>query len=245
VLGFTIPQLNRPIGESEVNQLAAFESLALFAPTIAGPSQTRASKPDAETNQRRKSRTFPRESRRTFEDLPPTSQETGPKTTSRLPGDRDSPETYRGAVVGRGTKNAAPPDPDSIPLVAGRLPDLPENLPMMVNPLDSNAPLELRVRSYLHTNCAHCHRDRGGGNSKLRLRLAHSVDQMNVMEVPPEHGDLRLDGALIVTPGDPQRSILLERMRRRGRHQMPPLGSQLPDTAAVELIEAWISAQQP
>ena len=35
----------------------------------------------------------------------------------------------------------------------------------LVDPYDSSADLEERARSYLHVNCAHCHRDGGGGTA--------------------------------------------------------------------------------
>ncbi|MFN7806263.1 MAG: PQQ-dependent sugar dehydrogenase [Planctomycetaceae bacterium] len=245
VLGFTIPQLNRPIGNDEVNQLAAFESLGLFAPTIAKPADPRAPKSLTESSQRRKSRSFPGESRRQFEDQVAPGQEQSQKSPARLSGGQKSPDTPQRTGSGKVANKVASPNPQPISLVAGRLPDRPERLPRMVNPLDSNAPLDLRARSYLDTNCGHCHRESGGGNSKIRLLFERPSLEMNIVGMPPEHGELELKEARIAAPGNPDRSILLERMRRRGKHQMPPLGSALPDTAGIERIEAWIDAQPP
>ena len=53
-------------------------------------------------------------------------------------------------------------------------------------------------------------------------------------------------GARHVVPGDPGASVLVERMRSRDpRVQMPPLGTSLPDAAALALIERWITQDFP
>ena len=46
----------------------------------------------------------------------------------------------------------------------------------------------------------------------------------------------------VVVPGDPSRSMLLERISMRGGGQMPPLASHLVDTQAVTLVTAWIDS---
>jgi hypothetical protein len=53
--------------------------------------------------------------------------------------------------------------------------------------------------------------------------------------------------AQLVTPGASHASVLTLRMRSRDpRVQMPPLGSDVPDSEALALIERWIdSSLQP
>jgi hypothetical protein len=47
----------------------------------------------------------------------------------------------------------------------------------------------------------------------------------------------------MITPGAPDLSVLLVRMRsRRPSTQMPPLGTVVPDREALELIAAWITS---
>ena len=65
---------------------------------------------------------------------------------------------------------------------------------------------------------------------------------MNICNVVPGHGDLGINGARIVTPGDHTRSLLWERMQRRDSFGMPPLGSTLVDTAGRQLLLDWIDA---
>lgn len=109
---------------------------------------------------------------------------------------------------------------------------------------DSSASLEDRARGYLHTNCAHCHTNSGGGNSEIQLH--HSVDRekMMLIGVRPMHADFGIPGAMLVAPGDPDRSVLVQRISRRGHGQMPPLGTFRVHKEAVEVIRAWIASME-
>jgi hypothetical protein len=47
----------------------------------------------------------------------------------------------------------------------------------------------------------------------------------------------------VLVPGAADQSVLVQRMRSRAPHvQMPPLGTAVPDTAALALIERWVNA---
>jgi len=48
--------------------------------------------------------------------------------------------------------------------------------------------------------------------------------------------------ARLMAPGDPDRSILLQRMKDLGERRMPPLASHLVDDYGVSVIEAWIKS---
>ncbi len=121
------------------------------------------------------------------------------------------------------------------------LADDPANLPALADPFDPAAPLEARARAYLHTNCAQCHQP-AGPMSSIDLRYTTADADMNICDVTPVRGDLGISGARIVAPGDPDRSILLQRMMRRDRFGMPPFGSFIPDSAGAELLRQWIVA---
>jgi putative heme-binding domain-containing protein len=107
------------------------------------------------------------------------------------------------------------------------------------NPADPNIPLETRARTYLHLNCAHCHRDNGGGIVPLRFEASGPLENMRAL-VPPLRGDFGITGAQLLTPGDPWRSVLLYRMSKLGSGRMPHLGSQVVDSFGLQLIERWI-----
>jgi hypothetical protein len=65
---------------------------------------------------------------------------------------------------------------------------------------------------------------------------------MRVVNVVPEAGTLGISGARLVKPRDPNGSILLERMKRRDLHQMPPLATSVVDEDAVKLVRDWIQS---
>jgi hypothetical protein len=108
--------------------------------------------------------------------------------------------------------------------------------------------LEPRVRSYLHANCAHCHTDAGGGNSAMELRWTTLPERVRLIGVPPQHDKFGLPDALIVAPGAPERSILMQRLMKVGTGGMPPLAKSRVDAEAVKLFSEWIRqlpAQKP
>ena len=121
-------------------------------------------------------------------------------------------------------------------------------LPALVHPYDSRQPLERRARSYLHVNCAHCHRFGGGGGQVvLELELSKPLSQTGIYNERPRQGDFSLTDARLLAPGEPGRSVLLYRVAKFGRGRMPHWGSEWPDRAAVELLSDWICSlgQQP
>lgn len=122
------------------------------------------------------------------------------------------------------------------------LSDVPANLPALADPDDQSASLHDRARSYLHTNCAQCHQPGGPTPVSMDLQYFTANASMNICDVMPENGDLGLTNARLVVPGAPTQSVLLERMKRRDVHGMPPVGSFIVDADGVALIDAWITA---
>jgi uncharacterized repeat protein (TIGR03806 family) len=115
-------------------------------------------------------------------------------------------------------------------------------LPSLANPYHANADLTTRVRSYLHVNCANCHVDAGGGNSKIVLDNFTKLDSMALLNQPPLHTSLQIEQAKLIAIGKPSHSVLLARMARRGPSQMPPLATNRVDERAVQLIQEWIES---
>ena len=126
-----------------------------------------------------------------------------------------------------------------IGLVSGS-PASDDEQPKLVNPNDPVAPLELRVKSYLHTNCSGCHIPAGGGNARLELRYSTQLEDMGLLSKFPQHATFGLAQPRIIFPAEPDQSVMLVRLSRRGRGQMPPLVSNQVDTGAVELFRQWI-----
>ncbi len=117
---------------------------------------------------------------------------------------------------------------------------LPEQLPALAAVGDNSRPVEDRARSYLHANCSGCHRAEGPTPSLMDLRFFTGIEAMQVCNVAPQLGDLGIEDAALIAPGAPERSIVYQRMNRRGPRQMPPLGTALVDTDALEILEQWI-----
>lgn len=116
----------------------------------------------------------------------------------------------------------------------------PDQYPHLVDPVDENQPLEARVRSYLHANCASCHTLAGGGNARLELVFDVERAKTNMIDAVPQHHTYAVANARIVAPGSPARSTLYLRASRRGAGQMPPLATSLVDEQAAALLRKWI-----
>jgi uncharacterized repeat protein (TIGR03806 family) len=100
-----------------------------------------------------------------------------------------------------------------------------------------------RARAYLHTNCSQCHRPGGPTSNSMDLRYSTALAQTNTCDVAPTGGDLDINNARIIDPGEPGRSVLLARMDRRDANQMPPVGlSTRVDRDGVELVRDWINS---
>lgn len=133
---------------------------------------------------------------------------------------------------------------------SGLLFKAPERTNRLADPRDETLDLAARARSYLHSNCASCHVPAGGGNAQVMLEYleAHRefpLADMQALDVPPIHARLGIDDARLIAPGDPDRSVLLARIGRRGAGQMPALATSVVDEPAVAVVRAWIESLPP
>jgi len=116
----------------------------------------------------------------------------------------------------------------------------PNRYQRLANPYDEHEPLTDRARAYLHSNCAVCHVDAGGGNAQMELGFATPLDKMKILDVIPLHDKFSKPDARLVAPGAPDQSILLHRVSIRGRGQMPQMATSLVDQAAIKMLREWI-----
>jgi len=113
-----------------------------------------------------------------------------------------------------------------------------------LDPSDGSAPVEARVRSYLHANCSGCHRPGTGIFSALDLRVDTSLTDSGLC------GSCGKD-CRFVTPGSPSTSRLSNRMHSRGpTHgytdtQMPPIATRYVDPVGTNLIDEWVRSGPP
>ncbi|MFM8726276.1 MAG: hypothetical protein ACKON9_14260, partial [Planctomycetaceae bacterium] len=83
----------------------------------------------------------------------------------------------------------------------------PEQLGKLVDPLDASQETALRVRSYLHANCAGCHVEAGGGNSQFSAEFTAKSEQQKLIGVKPVHNAFGLPDAALIQPGRPESSV--------------------------------------
>ncbi len=112
--------------------------------------------------------------------------------------------------------------------------------PKLVDPYNPKEDLTARAKAWLHTNCANCHIEAGGGNSQMELGNDTPLDKMRILDVKPIHTPLDLVDAKLIAPGQPERSVLLKRITSRGPNQMPPLATHRVDEAGAALLREWI-----
>lgn len=116
------------------------------------------------------------------------------------------------------------------------------NIDALPFPFGTDA-LDLRARSYLHSNCSNCHQPGGVAGPAFDLRFSTALADTGICNTTPTYGDLGLGaGARIVAPGEPGLSVLLQRMRATDNNRMPKLGTLIEDIAATPLIEQWIDS---
>ena len=130
---------------------------------------------------------------------------------------------------------------DKIDMLTLPLDDDPENLSLLAEAGGSGSQ-EDQARSYLHSNCAGCHRPTGPTPSNIDLRFSTALAATNTCDVEPTLGDLGVSNARLVSPGASAESIIPNRMNRRDVHGMPPLASAIADAAGVTLINQWIDS---
>ena len=110
---------------------------------------------------------------------------------------------------------------------------------------DTSESLDLRVRSYFDINCNSCHSDDGHCNyraPRFGFQFTEDPEMMGVC-VTSDTPIPGLEGANIVTPGDPDNSVLFFRLSSiEEQYRMPLLGRTLQHEEGVALIEEWINS---
>lgn len=118
----------------------------------------------------------------------------------------------------------------------------PLTVPAAVDPRDPHASQDLRVKSYLASNCSHCHHPSGVSanfNASFEVPLAGQGIIGGLINRPLGGPDDR-----VVVPADLPNSIMHTRMSVVGANQMPPIGKNVVDDKAVALLTDWIKGMQ-
>jgi uncharacterized repeat protein (TIGR03806 family) len=114
-----------------------------------------------------------------------------------------------------------------------------DELPRLPDPRDQTGALEPRVRSYLHSNCAHCHQPGGYSSPDLimDLRFSRTLAETNICDREPQFFN---EAPKLVAPGDPESSALWIRTRETGLARMPPVATSEVDPLGTVLLTRWI-----
>ena len=105
---------------------------------------------------------------------------------------------------------------------------------------DVSAPADVRVRSYLDVHCATCHRPSGLARGQFDARFQTPLSAAGIVRGQLMAGDLGIAGAQVVVPGHPEKSILLQRLKRTDFFRMPPIALNEPPPALLPLVKEWI-----
>lgn len=123
-------------------------------------------------------------------------------------------------------------------LFGSPLPESCDELPRLFGLGSATATLQEKARSYLAANCAHCHRP-AGVRAAMDLRYETPLAMQGLIGVSANNF-LGAGPSAVIAPGSPGSSVLLARINRAGEFQMPPLGRNCIDAAAVDVIAHWI-----
>lgn len=121
--------------------------------------------------------------------------------------------------------------------------NLPESIVSTVQWDDESLDLNLRLRSYLDINCAHCHSDqRHCEYTSMRFAFKDNEDDTN--KGVCVNADSQIAGkSSLVEPGNVAASILRYRVSTtEAQYRMPFLGRTLEHEEGIQLIDEWINA---
>lgn len=123
----------------------------------------------------------------------------------------------------------------------------PANITSTINWQDTSKPLELRVRSYLDINCAHCHSENSHCDYRpMRFAFSETSNPVNLGICVEPQEFIDNDLTHIVSRGKFQRSMLHFRLQSTDEaNRMPLLGRTMAHEEAVQMIEQWISSLNP
>jgi uncharacterized repeat protein (TIGR03806 family) len=119
----------------------------------------------------------------------------------------------------------------------------PSNIVTTVNYEDTTQPLELRVRSYVDINCAHCHQeDSHCSYREVRFAFSETTDIMNMGICIPQGESVGGAFTYIITPSNVNRSALPFRLQSvNPTTRMPFLGRTIVHEEGLQLVKDWIN----
>ena len=120
--------------------------------------------------------------------------------------------------------------------------DVPNNIYATVDYRDTSKSLELRARSYIDINCAHCH-SVGGHCDYVAMRFNFSNTDLSTFGVCMTPLFFVENGPFVINGGDANHSEVIKRMNSdQGELMMPIIGRTLIHNEGVQLMSDWINS---
>ncbi len=120
----------------------------------------------------------------------------------------------------------------------------PSQIDAVVDYKDTSKPLELRARSYMDINCAHCHRT-GGHCDYVAIRFNFSNKNLNTVGLCMPPSALVENGPYVINGGDAEHSEIIQRMNTVEESlRMPIIGRTVIHDEGVQLMRDWINSIQ-
>ncbi|HET9627433.1 MAG TPA: PQQ-dependent sugar dehydrogenase [Kofleriaceae bacterium] len=129
---------------------------------------------------------------------------------------------------------------DHINVFSAPLGVAPAAAPKLPVPTGNDEPIDARARSYLHANCAICHRPGGPGQGTMDLRYATSFFATNTCNATDTQGAVN-DLTKLLVPGHADQSIISARIHATDVKRMPPIAVSITDPDGSKLIDDWIN----
>lgn len=126
----------------------------------------------------------------------------------------------------------------------GYLQSYPSNVASTVDYHDTTKPIDLRMRSYLDANCAHCHQDQGRCDYRpirLSFNLTNLDSNIGICLLADEPMSPSIQR--IISPGNYNKSVMHYRLKTNDESErMPLLGRTIVHDEGVALLEEYISS---
>ncbi len=114
----------------------------------------------------------------------------------------------------------------------------------LISSHETQADIETRARSWLHANCAHCHRRHGGGSVPLMVNYDLPTAETMLFSAPTR-GNFGIPNASLIKGGWPAQSVLLYRLSITGSGHMPAIGARETDPIGFAALRSWILSRRP
>ena len=76
----------------------------------------------------------------------------------------------------------------------------------------------------------------------MDFRYSTPLSAMQTCNAKPAAGDLGIANSKVLVPGDSAHSLIVQRPSRLDANRMPPLATNVVDTAAVGVLDQWVKS---